>query len=121
MAEEEIDKDVVAPVERFLDALARGNDNAAWTDLLSGSPIAADPRSIADQKKLAGAQLAKLGAILGHELLEARPVGSSLVVLKYLVRHELEATTWAFAYYKPKEKWILTGLRWHPSVAYLAP
>lgn len=48
------------------------------------------------------------------------PTLPSLVVLKYLVRHELEATTWAFAYYKPKEQWILTGLRWYPSVAHLA-
>jgi hypothetical protein len=41
--------------------------------------------------------------------------------MRYLVRHELEATTWAFAYYKPKEQWILTGLRWFPSLAHLAP
>jgi hypothetical protein len=121
MPEEKPDKELTASVERFFAALQQGKDAEAWTGLLADSPLRAQAKGVESLKKQANTQLVSVGTILGFELMTARSVGSALVVLKYLVKHEQEATTWAFAFYKPKDRWLLTGLRWFPSAAYLVP
>ncbi len=113
--------EVTPLVARFLTSLQQGKQEDAWEAILAGSPLKAQTGSVEESKKLAQAQLSSVGAILDFASLESRAVGPSLVVAKYLVRHEREAMTWAFAFYKPKDAWILTGIRWFPSAAYLVP
>lgn len=108
-------------VTQFLTSLQQGKADEAWDGVLVGSPLRAQTGGIEESKKQAQAQLSAVGAILNFAPLDSREVAPSLVVLKYLVRHEREALIWAFAFYRPKDAWILTGIRWFPSAAYLVP
>lgn len=108
-------------VTRFLASLQQGKADEGWDGVLVGSPLRAQTGGVEESKKQAQAQLSAVGAILDFAPLDSREVAPSLMVLKYLVRHEREALTWAFAFYKPKDAWILTGIRWFPSAAYLVP
>jgi|SRR3990172_6169208 len=108
-------------VTQFLTSLQQGKAEEAWDGMLTNSPLRAQTGGVEESKKQAQTQLSSIGAILDFALLASREVAPSLVILKYLVRHEREALTWAFAFYKPKDAWILTGIRWFPSAAYLVP
>ena len=103
----------------FLTSLQQGKADAAWDGVLADSPLQTQTGGVEESKKQAQTQLSAVGAILDFAPLGSREVAPSLVVVKYLVRHEREALTWAFAFYKPKDAWILTGIRWFPSAAYL--
>jgi hypothetical protein len=110
--------EVSSLVTPFLTSLQQGKADEAWDGVLRDSPLRTQTGGVEESKKQAQAQLSSIGAILDFTLLASREVAPSLVLLKYLVRHEREALTWAFAFYTPKDAWILTGIRWFPSAAY---
>jgi hypothetical protein len=113
--------EVVHLVTQFLTSLQREKLNEAWDGVVAQSPLQVQSEGIAESKRQAQAQLAAIGPVLDFEPLGYREVGPSLVVMKCLVRHERDALTWAFSFYKPRDRWMLTSLRWFPSAAYLTP
>jgi hypothetical protein len=113
--------DAAQRVTQFLAALQAGKADAAWDALLADSPLRAQAGGIDESKRQAEAHVTAMGPVIGFEPLGSREVAPSLVVSRYLVKHEREGMTWAFAFYRPRGSWVLTGVRWFPSATYLAP
>ena len=109
----------VEMAEDFLKGIQGGQIDAAFGALLAGSPLLEQGSSIEMLKSQTKAQLPLFGSVLGYEKLEVKETAASLFVLRYLVRQEKEAMTWAFVFYKPRDRWMVTALRWLPSMEYL--
>jgi hypothetical protein len=105
--------------DKFLDAAASGKIDAAFDGLLEASPLLQQGSTIDMLKAQAKAQLPLFGEELRREQVDRRELGTSVVILRYIVAQEKEPMTWAFVFYKPHERWIVTALRWMPSLDYV--
>jgi len=95
----------------FLDAVKAGKIDGAYDQLMEGSHLPKDqPKAVEATKKQTKSQLTKFGEILGHDLLDERQYGESLVRLVYLMKSAKQPTVWIFHFYRPKKDWGLISV-----------
>jgi hypothetical protein len=109
--------DVLA--QAFLQQVQSGAVEVAFDTLLKGSPIAEQGQQYQMLKTQAQVTLPVMGRALGFERLDENRVGTSVVVVKYLMRHEKDAITWTFVFYRPVDRWMVTALKFLPTIQYL--
>lgn len=105
--------------EAFLKGIQSGAGDAAFDAFLAGSPIAEQGQQYQMMKSRTQAQLPVMGKALEFEFLSEDKVGSSVYVLKYLAKYEKEGITWGFVFYKPADHWMVTALKFMPTIEYL--
>jgi len=106
-------------VRDFLETLKTGDTETAFQGLLTDSPLLQQGNSIQMLISQTKAQLPLFGDVLRYEELRTKEVSPSLKSIKYLMLLEKDAMTWSFVFYKPRDRWIVTALRWLPSTEYL--
>ena len=99
----------------FFDALSRGNAASAFNELLRGSPLgspdAGEPLTEM-QNRLDGLQV-QLGSILHWEKLDAKRIGSSIALVRYVLMYDNYPMVWTFTFYrKPATATTLTNPGW---------
>ena len=104
-------------VERFftnLTAAAADSETKALDELLAEGPLAGSDeiKALAEQvQKLDG----RFGPYVSSEQVEAKRVGSDLVLLRYLYKAEKYPVAWYFTFYRPPvgeaNKWIAVSVR----------
>jgi hypothetical protein len=113
-------RDPKAAAEEFLAGVRDGKIETAYDALMVGSPVLEQPQQYLLLKGQTQSQMQLFGKALDFEFLKQREVGSSLLILKYILRYEKDAMTWTFVFYRPKDQWVVTALRYLPSVQYLS-
>jgi hypothetical protein len=116
-AQPEADPDVLA--QAFLTQIQSGAVEQAFDVLFKGSPIAEQGQQYLILKSQAQVTLPVMGRALGFERLDENRVGTSVVVLKYLMKHEKDAMAWTFVFYRPRDRWIVTAIKFVPTIQYL--
>ncbi len=109
-----------AAAEQFLSGVRGGKIEAAYDALFVGSPILEQTQQVLLLKGQTQSQMQLFGAALDYEFLQQKEIGKSLVTLKYLLRYEKDAVTWTFVFYKAKDQWVVTAIKYQPSIQYLA-
>jgi len=103
-----------ARVARFLEAVSLGQAEAAYTDLLSGSPLLNQEKALAqlvDQTtKLTANE--KYGAYRSHERIRAKTIGRELALLRYLYKCENYPIVWYFTFYRTAPSGAATAPSW---------
>jgi hypothetical protein len=112
-------------VMRFLEAVAGGDENDAFADLLVGSQLVEQEeavRSLVERSK----EIAKrYGAHRESEQLAARRIGKDLVLLKYLFKCEKFPVIWYIAFYRDfsrqannnnDDQWVVISVRFDTQV-----
>jgi hypothetical protein len=95
--------------EEFLSRIAKAEIDKAYEAFLEGSSIDAKQVELLRQKTKSGLPL--YGTILGRELIREESFGTSVVRLVYLLKCEQHPITWEFYLYKPKDRWIVSSLK----------
>ena len=98
--------------------LSNGQAKAGFSDLLNDywydkSDVTSVNESVqAQYQSVLSMARKKLGEPLpnGFEFLGVRRVGKSSVRFVYLQKFDNGSLPWAFMFYKPKERWLLTGI-----------
>jgi hypothetical protein len=109
-----------AVAEAFLAGIRDGKIEAAYDGLLIGSPIPEQAQQYVLLKGQTQSQMQLFGTALDYECLQQKEIGKSLLVLKYVLRYEKDAITWTLVFYRPKDQWIVTALKYLPSTQYLS-
>ncbi len=109
-----------AAAEQFLSGIRDGKIEAAYDALLVGSPIAEQGQQYMLLKGQTQSQMQLFGKPLDYEFLCQKDVGKSIVTLKYVVRYEKDAITWTFVFYRPKDEWLVTAIKYLPTTVYLS-
>jgi hypothetical protein len=103
-----------ARVAGFLEAVAGGQAQAAYSDLLSGSPLLEQEKALAElidqTTKLSGN--GKYGAYRSHERIGLKTVGRDLVLLRYLYKCENYPVVWYFTFYRTSSAGAPTAPSW---------
>jgi hypothetical protein len=106
--------------EQFLAGVGGGKIDAAYDALLVGSPILEQAQQYMLLKGQTQSQMQLFAKALDYEFLQQKEIGKSLLVLKYVLRYEKDAVTWTFVFYRPKDQWVITAIRYLPSIQYLS-
>ncbi len=109
-----------AAAEQFLSGIRDSKIEAAYDALLVGSPIAEQGQQYMLLKGQTQSQMQLFGKPLDYEFLCQKDVGKSIVTLKYVVRYEKDAITWTFVFYRPKDEWLVTAIKYLPTTVYLS-
>ena len=64
-------------------------------------------KSVEQSKAFAGVA----GQMTGFELLSQRNVGPSILILRYLEKHEKGAMLWTLRFYRPVDRWLIDGVQ----------
>jgi hypothetical protein len=97
--------------EAFFTTLQQGQISAAYTKLLEGSNIPKDKGTGLAIHKQTERVLPQLGKIIGYEILREEKLGTSLVRLVYLLKSERHPSVWEFYFYKPRNAWFVSQVR----------
>ena len=95
--------------ESFLTGLGK-DAPGAFNVLLANSNLADTDeinRMVTAAKDLPG----KYGAFLKAERIEAKRVGQDLVLMTFLYKAERFPIVWRFAFYRPRENWVVVAIR----------
>jgi hypothetical protein len=124
---ESLDSRVTDFFERFKD----GTISQAFTDLVSGGPLASNQEMLANVAKDAEQVNESFGAYRGFEQIEARQIGKDMVIMKYLYKCESSPVVWYFTFYRPPlqgtdmtgttpNEWMVIGVRFDTNLEMLA-
>jgi hypothetical protein len=109
-----------AAAEQFLAGVRDGKIEPAYDALMVGSPILEQTQQYMMLKGQTQSQMQLFGKALDYEFLQQREIGKSMVILKYVLRYEKDGVTWTFVFYRPKDRWLVTAIKYLPSIQYLS-
>jgi len=89
-----------ARASRFLEAVSQGTAQAAYQELLAGSPLLKQAKEVEALVKKTDQLKDRFGAYRESELIAVRRVGNDLVLLKYLYKCENFPVVFYFAFYR---------------------
>jgi hypothetical protein len=109
---------------RFLDAVAAGDENDAFADLLVGSQLVQQDASVRALVERSKEITQRYGAHRESEQLAARRIGKDLVLLKYLFKCEKFPVIWYIAFYRDfsrqannnDDPWVVISVRFDTQV-----
>ena len=98
-------------VEEFFRLLARGDLDLAYGALTKGSKVMGKAEDVRVLKQKTKEAIELFGTITGHELVETKPVGASLMRRTYLSLGSEFPLRWRFYFYNANGTWRLIDMR----------
>jgi hypothetical protein len=109
-------EEIAVQIDKFFKTLKGGsvdNSNAyatAYDSFLAGSRLGKqeEKKSIFVSKTQAAFGI--YGKLNDYEIFDNYSVGSNVLVLTYLTRHEVQPLRWRFIFYRPDKTWTLINM-----------
>ncbi len=102
--------EIAGPIDRFFKTLHDGDYTSAYETFLAGSRLGV-------QKDKASVFVSKTQEAFGiygkfhdYEIFDNYSIGSNVMVLTYLSRHDLQPLRWRFIYYRADKNWALINM-----------
>lgn len=89
-----------AKVSQFLDAVGRGSTQAAFKDLLEGSPLARRSEAVTALVEQASKLKDRFGEYRASERIMAKRIGSDVVLMRYFYKCDDFPVVWYFTFYR---------------------
>ena len=122
------DSELDERIRAFFDSLQRGNLSTAFDGLLAQSPLhspAAMPHQT-DLRNKVGEARDQFGEILNWEQYDTKPIGTDVVVMRYILKYDQYPVIWTFSFYRkpsslpglinPSNRWVVVGLQFDTSL-----
>jgi hypothetical protein len=102
--------EIAGPIDRFFKTLHDGDYTSAYETLLADSRLGAqkDKESAIISKTQAAFGL--YGKLNDYEIFDNYGIGSNVLVLTYLSRHQEQPLRWRFIYYRADKDWKLINM-----------
>jgi hypothetical protein len=102
--------DIAAPIDAFFNGLKAGDYANSYEKFLTGTRLG-------EQKEKMSAMISRTedgfgiyGKMNDYEIYDNYAIGSNVLVLTYLARHEIQPLRWRFIYYRPDKNWRLINM-----------
>jgi len=114
-------------VRAFFDSLQRENLSAAFEGLLVQSPLSspAAMQQHTDLRNKVAEARNQFGEILNWEKYDTKPIGTDVVIVRYVLKYDQYPVIWTFMFYrKPSSspgipnpnRWVVVGLQFDPNL-----
>jgi len=102
--------ELAAPIDKFFKSLKAGDYPTAYEGFLAGTRLGAQKEKMSVFISKTQEAFGIYGKLNDYEVYDNYSVGSNVVVLTYLTRHDLQPLRWRFIFYRPDKQWVLINM-----------
>ena len=102
--------DLAGPIDTFFKTLKKGDYAAAYETFLTGSRLGAQKEKMSVFVSKTQEAFGLYGKLNDYEIFDNYSVGSNVIVLTYLSRHDVQPLRWRFIFYRPDKTWTLINM-----------
>jgi hypothetical protein len=102
--------EVAAAIDKFFDGLKGGDYANAYESFLAGTRLGAQKEKMSVFISKTQEAFGIYGKLNDYEIFDNYGVGSNVLVLTYLSRHDLQPLRWRFIFYRPQKSWRLINM-----------
>ena len=102
--------EIAGPIDAFFKGLKAGDYANAYETFLNGTRLGAQKEKMSAMVSRTEAGFGIYGKMNDYEIYDNYSVGSNVLVLTYLTRHDVQPLRWRFIYYRPDKSWHLINM-----------
>ena len=102
--------EMAGPIDKFFKTLKAGDYPGAYETFLAGSRLGSQKEKMSFSISKTQEAFGIYGKLNDYEIFDNYSVGSNVVVLTYLTRHDLQPLRWRFIYYRADKQWGLINM-----------
>ena len=102
--------EISGPIDKFFKTLKTGDYAAAYEAFLAGSRLGAQKEKMSVFVSKTQEAFGIYGKLNDDEVFDNYSVGSNVLVLTYLSRHDLQPLRWRFIFYRADKQWTLINM-----------
>ncbi|HEV3271498.1 MAG TPA: hypothetical protein VGZ93_04890 [Candidatus Methylacidiphilales bacterium] len=97
--------EIAGPIDKFFKGLEAGDYANSYETFLSGSRLGAQKEKMSAMISKTEEAFGVFGKFRDYEIFDNYSIGSNVIVLTYLSRHDIQPIRWRFIYYRPDKTW----------------
>ena len=102
--------EIAGPIDKFFKGLKAGNYAESYEVFLAGSRLGAQKEKMSVFISKTQEAFGLYGKLNDYEIFDNYSVGSNVIVLTYLSRHDVQPLRWRFIFYRPDKTWGLINM-----------
>ena len=102
--------DIAGPIDKFFKNLKAGNYADSYETFLAGTRLGAQKEKMSVFISKTQEAFGLYGKLNDYEIFDNYSVGSNVLVLTYLSRHDVQPLRWRFIFYRPDKTWTLINM-----------
>ena len=102
--------ELAEPIDRFFKGLKAGNYADSYEVFLAGTRLGAQKEKMSVFISKTQEAFGLYGKLNDYEIFDNYSVGSNVLVLTYLSRHDVQPLRWRFIFYRPDKTWGLINM-----------
>ena len=102
--------EIAGPIDKFFKGLKAGNYADSYENFLAGTRLGAQKEKMSVFISKTQEAFGLYGKLNDYEIFDNYSVGSNVVVLTYLSRHDVQPLRWRFIFYRPDKTWTLINM-----------
>lgn len=102
--------ELAGPIDKFFKGLKAGDYANSYELFLTGSRLGTQKPKMSMFISKTQEAFGLYGKFNDYEIFDNYSIGSNVLVLTYLSRHDIQPLRWRFIYYRPEKNWILINM-----------
>ena len=102
--------EIAGPIDKFFKLLKTGDYATAYETFLAGTRLGAQKEKMSVFVSKTQEAFGLYGKLNDYEIFDNYSVGSNVLVLTYLSRHDVQPLRWRFIFYRPDKTWTLVNM-----------
>lgn len=102
--------EIAGQIDKFFKGLKAGNYADAYEGFLAGTRLGEQKEKVSVFISKTQEAFGIYGKLNDYEIFDNYSIGSNVIVLTYLSRHDVQPLRWRFIYYRPDKTWWLINM-----------
>jgi hypothetical protein len=102
--------EIAEPIDKFFRTLKNGDYQSAYDTFLAGTRLGEQTQKKSAMISHTQEAFGIYGKLRDYEIYDNYSIGSNVLVLTYLTRHDVQPLRWRFIYYRPDKTWGLINM-----------
>ena len=102
--------EIAGPIDKFFKGLKSGDYPGSYETFLNGTKLGAKKEKMSVFISKTQEAFGLYGKLHDYEIFDNYSVGSNVLVLTYLSRHDVQPLRWRFIFYRPEKTWTLINM-----------
>lgn len=102
--------EIAGPIDKFFQGLKAGDYANSYETFLVGTRLGTQKEKMSAMISRTEEGFGIYGKMNDYEIYDNYSIGSNVLVLTYLARHDVQPLRWRFIYYRPDKTWHLINM-----------
>jgi hypothetical protein len=102
--------EIAGPIDKFFQGLKAGDYANSYETFLAGTRLGTQKEKMSAMISRTEEGFGIYGKMNDYEIYDNYSIGSNVLVLTYLARHDVQPLRWRFIYYRPDKTWHLINM-----------